>query len=276
MAGNMASNVAGRVLSPAGRLLSPAGRLVSPLVPAAAQSIVPASPQALPTPRLSRSLLSPLAAVPPPHARLGATPTLSSTTKLATTTPADASSRHPGRPAAWDTPPPRVRYRAAAALRVPSRAAAAALALVALAAVLGLAALSRGAAHAAAHAAAPAAAAPTSGAADPPAAPPSFVAPAQFSLRTDASAAPFAPFASDVLGVCPASPRAAATKALLSTTNGSVALTRLASPLSVGTAAAAAAPMRRSISHYLAAPLEIGLPAPRRKYARPLALTPQP
>ena len=103
----MAGSMAGRVLSPAGRLLSPAGRLLSPLVPAA-QRTTPASPQVLPTPRLSRSLLSPPAAPPQQHARLGVTPTLS--TKLATTTPADASSRHPGRPAAWDTPPPRVRY----------------------------------------------------------------------------------------------------------------------------------------------------------------------
>ena len=145
---------------------------------------------------------------------------------------------------------------ATAALRVPRAAAA----LVALAAVLSLALLSRGAA-------------PTSGAADAPAAP-SFVRTAQFSPpRTDASTAPFAaPFAAaELLGVCPASPRAAATTEAPLTTNRSVALPRLAlprlalprlalprpamaTPLSVVGAAAAAAPTRRTITPLVSYP----------------------
>jgi hypothetical protein len=144
----------------------------------------------------------------------------------------------------------------AATLRVPRAAAA----LVALAAVLSLALLSRGAA-------------PTSGAADAPAAP-SFVRTAQFSSpRTDASTAPFAaPFAAaELLGVCPASPRAAATTEAPLTTNRSVALPRLAlprlalprlalprpamaTPLSVVGAAAAAAPTRRTITPLVSYP----------------------
>jgi len=140
---------------------------------------------------------------------------------------------------------------ATAALRVPRAAAA----LVALAAVLSLALLSRGAA-------------PTSGAADAPAAP-SFVRTAQLSPpRTDASTAPFAaPFAAaELLGVCPASPRAAATTEAPLTTNRSVALPRLAlprlalprpamaTPLSVVGAAAAAAPTRRTITPLVSYP----------------------
>jgi len=139
----------------------------------------------------------------------------------------------------------------AATLRVPRAAAA----LVALAAVLSLALLSRGAA-------------PTSGAADAPAAP-SFVRTAQLSPpRTDASTAPFAaPFAAaELLGVCPASPRAAATTEAPLTTNRSVALPRLAlprlalprpamaTPLSVVGAAAAAAPTRRTITPLVSYP----------------------
>jgi hypothetical protein len=151
---------------------------------------------------------------------------------------------------------------ATAALRVPRAAAAAtaAAALVALAAVLSLALLSRGAA-------------PTSGAADAPAAP-SFVRTAQLSPpRTDASTAPFAaPFAAaELLGVCPASPRAAATTEAPLTTNRSVALPRLAlprlalprlalprpamaTPLSVVGAAAAAGPTRRTITPLVSYP----------------------
>ena len=148
-------------------------------------------------------------------------------------------------------PSARPRATATAALRVPRAAAA----LVALAAVLSLALLSRGAA-------------PTSGAADAPAAP-SFVRTAQLSPpRTDASTAPFAaPFAAaELLGVCPASPRAAATTEAPLTTNRSVALPRLAlprlalphpamaTPLSVVGAAAAAAPTRRTITPLVSYP----------------------
>ena len=200
---------------------------------------MPASPQPLATPRLSRALLSPLAA--PQRAAISLGDRVSPSTKPS---PAEGSyaellRRGPG---------PRPRATAAMRVRVPRTATTALVALVALAAVLALAALSRGAAPAAA---------PKAGAADRPAAP-LFAPTTQYSAHAATSAAPLAtvfatPFASDLHGVCPASPRAAATTQAPLTSNHSVALSRLAPPLSVGKAAAVA-PMRRTTTLQVSSP----------------------